>query len=385
MKALIIGGGIAGPVTALALQKVGIDSVVFEAYETTPDGVGGVLNLTPNGLDALRIVGLGDELVRLGEPVRRMVMADSRGRTLGSLEADEPSRVVWRTDLYRALRAHASALGVKVEHGKRLVGATETENVVTARFADGTTESGDLLVGADGIRSTVRTIIDATAPGPEYVGLQGFGSHAIGSGVRGAPETMYFVFGSSFLGYWQQPDGSIAWFNNLAVKEPMTVAEAREIPAGEWMARLRRAYGDDMPARELLAHSDDLFVAGPLEIMPRVPRWHRDRVVLVGDSAHAPSASSGQGASLAAESGVQLARCLRDIEDLPTAFATYERLRRPRVEKIAARAARTNNNKKAGPVAGAIMRLVMPLAMRFFGRKAFAEELGYRIDWDARI
>lgn len=378
MKALVIGGGIAGPVTALALRKAGIDSVVFEAYDTTADGVGGVLNVAPNGLAALRIVGLD---TGFGEPVRRMVMADNKGRVLGSVEG-EPSRVVWRTDLYRRLRDLATAQQIKVEHGKRLVDVETRENGVTATFSDGSTESGDVLVGADGIRSTVRTIIDPNAPGPEYVGLLGFGSYAENSGVQGDPETMYFVFGSSFLGYWAQPDGTIAWFNNLAVPEPMTTAEIAAIPSATWLARLREAYGDDMPAQQLLAHSDEVIGAGPLEIMPSVPRWHRDRMVLVGDSAHAPSASSGQGASLAAESAVQLARCLRDIRDIPTAFATYERLRRPRVEAIAARAARTNSNKRG---IGTITRLLMPLVVKTFGKRAFTKDQNYRIDWDAQV
>ncbi|GLZ31056.1 FAD-dependent oxidoreductase [Lentzea sp. NBRC 105346] len=378
MKALIIGGGIAGPVTALALRKAGIDSVIFEAYDGTADGVGGVLNLAPNGLAALRIVGLSGDF---GEPIRRMVMADSKGRVLGSAEG-EPSRVVWRSELYRRLQDLAVSQQIKVSHGKRLVAATSSADGVTATFADGSTETGDILVGADGIRSTVRTIIDPAAPGPSYVGLQGFGSYATGSGVTGAPETMYFVFGNSFLGYWPMDDDNVAWFNNLAVEEPMTVAEAQAIPTSEWLARLRDAYGDDVPAKQLLAHSDDLFVAGPLEIMPSVPHWHRDRMVLVGDSAHAPSASSGQGASLAAESAVQLARCLRDIPDIPTAFVTYERLRRPRVEKIAARAARTNSNKRS---LGPVTRLLMPLVMKTVGRRAFARDQNYRIDWDAKV
>ncbi|WP_285639119.1 hypothetical protein [Lentzea sp. NBRC 102530] len=129
-----------------------------------------------------------------------------------------------------------------------------------------------MLIGADGIRSTVRTLIDPHAPSPEYVGLLGFGSYATGSGVRADAETMYFVFGGSFLGYWAEPDGTIAWFTNLAVPEPLATAEIANTVIG----------------------------AGPMEIMPSVPRWHRDRMVLVGDAAHAPSASSGQGASLAA-------------------------------------------------------------------------------------
>ncbi len=371
MKALVIGGGIAGPVTALALQKAGIDSVVFEAYDTTADGVGGMLTVAPNGLAALRIVGLASDF---GEPLRHMVMADAQGRTLGRITGDV-SRVVTRAELYQRLRELTAAQQIKVEYGKRLVDVECREDGVTATFADGSTETGDVLIGADGIRSRVRTIIDPQAPQPEYVGLLGFGSYAENSGVHGDPETMYFVFGSSFLGYWAH-DGKIAWFNNLAVENP---DEKTTVP---WLDRLREAYGDDMPAKQLLAHSSEVVSAGPLEIMPSVPRWYRDRMVLVGDSAHAPSASSGQGASLAAESAIQLARCLRDIPDIPTAFATYEQLRRPRVERIAARAARTNSDKRG---MGPITRLLMPLVMKAFGAKAFTKDQNYRIDWGARV
>ncbi|MGW6934094.1 FAD-dependent oxidoreductase [Lentzea sp. NPDC054927] len=378
MKALVIGGGIAGPVTALALQKAGIDSVVFEAYDTTADGVGGMLSVAPNGLAALKLVGLASDF---GEPLRHMVMSDAKGRTLGRITG-ELSRVVTRAELYQRLRELTVAQQVKVEYGKRLVDVESREDGVTATFSDGTSESGDVLIGADGIRSAVRKIIDPDAPEPEYVGLLGFGSYAENSGVHGDQETMYFVFGSSFLGYWEQPDGTIAWFNNLAVDKPMTPAEVNAVPSETWLARLREAYGDDMPAKQLLAHSRELVGVGPLEIMPSVPHWYRDRMVLVGDSAHAPSASSGQGASLAAESAVQLAQCLRDIPDITEAFTTYERLRRPRVERIAARAARTNSDKRE---MGFLTRLLMPIVMKAFGAKAFTKDQNYRIDWDAQV
>jgi 2-polyprenyl-6-methoxyphenol hydroxylase-like FAD-dependent oxidoreductase len=107
-------------------------------------------------------------------------------------------------------------------------------------------------------------------------------------------------------------------------------------------------------------------------------------MVLVGDAAHAPSSTSGQGASLAVESAIQLARCLRDLPDPESAFAAYERLRRTRVEKIAAYAAKQNSQKVAGPIAKAILSLVMPIAMKTFLRpeKAFGWMHGYRIDWD---
>jgi 2-polyprenyl-6-methoxyphenol hydroxylase-like FAD-dependent oxidoreductase len=84
---------------------------------------------------------------------------------------------------------------------------------------------------------------------------------------------------------------------------------------------------------------------------------------------------------------IQLARCLRDIPDVAAAFAAYERLRRSRVEKIAADAAKQNNRKASGPVAKAIMRLLMPIAMKTFlnPEKMFGATHGYRIDWDEAV
>jgi 2-polyprenyl-6-methoxyphenol hydroxylase-like FAD-dependent oxidoreductase len=124
-----------------------------------------------------------------------------------------------------------------------------------------------------------------------------------------------------------------------------------------------------------------------MEALPSVPRWYRDRLVLVGDSAHAPSSSSGQGASLALESSVELARCLRDLPDVRAAFAAYERLRRPRVEKIAATAAKTNNQKAAGPIGKALMTVFMPLAMKTFLKpeKLFGWTHRYQIDWARNV
>ena len=110
-------------------------------------------------------------------------------------------------------------------------------------------------------------------------------------------------------------------------------------------------------------------------------------MVLVGDSAHAPSSSSGQGASLAIESAIQLAQCLRDVPAVPGAFARYEARRRPRVEKVAARAAKTNTGKALGPIATRMMGLLMPLALKTFPtpEKTLGLEQRYRINWDETV
>ena len=391
-SALIIGSGIAGPVTALALQKAGIASTIYEAYDTTADGLGGQLTVAPNGLDALRIVGADTAVRAVGQPMNHTVMADGNGRRIGEfagLSDLEPSQALWRSDLYRAIHDTAAKRAITIEYGKRLVGVDDSPTGVTARFADGSTATADVLIGADGIHSTVRTLIDPAAPGPEIVPLLNFGA-AADFAAPAAPDAMYFVFGKrAFLGYWVQPDGRTSWFSNLPHREPMSIAQARAVPAEQWLRQLQEIYADDVPARDILRHtsSDQLASFGSMEIMPSVPHWHRGRMVLVGDSAHAPSSSSGQGASLAAESAVQLARCLRDLPDVPIAFAAYETLRRPRVEKVARRAAKTNNSKALGPAAITMMRLMMPIATRTFlsPERTLGSEQRYRIDWDENV
>jgi 2-polyprenyl-6-methoxyphenol hydroxylase-like FAD-dependent oxidoreductase len=131
---------------------------------------------------------------------------------------------------------------------------------------------------------------------------------------------------------------------------------------------------------------ETLQAVGGLHIMPPVPHWHRGRMVLVGDAVHAPSNSTGQGASLAMESAIQLARCLRDVPDPSSAFTAYERLRRPRVEKIAARGARISHAKAPGPVAQRMMRLLLPVMMATMNLdKTMAAEQRYAIDWDRPV
>jgi 2-polyprenyl-6-methoxyphenol hydroxylase-like FAD-dependent oxidoreductase len=290
---------------------------------------------------------------------------------------------VWRADLYRALRDEAARRGVRIHHGKRMVDLRETADGVTARFADGTEAAAGILIGADGIRSTVRTLIDPGAPRPRYAGLLGFGARTPDTGLPSTRGVMYMVFGKrAFFGYQVLDDGSGGWFANLPHPEPMTGGQAQAVPAEEWMRTLLEVFADDrIPALDLLRRTDpaDLVITGSLEDIPTVPTWHRGRSVLIGDAAHPTSPSSGQGASLAVESAVQLARCLRDLP-YEQAFAAYEQLRRGRVERIIKMAARTNSEKAAGPVAR-VVRDPMPVAMKLARPKTWAWQFDHQIDW----
>lgn len=391
--AVIVGGGVAGPVAAIALRRAGIEATVYEAYDTQADGIGGELMLAPNGMAALAAAGVADAVGAAGVPTPRMVMETGTGRRLGQFE-DLPglpaSRTFARARLYRALIDAAVASGVRIEYGKRLTGLADGPGPVVARFGDGSTAEGDVLIGADGIRSTVRTLIDPAAPRPRYCGLIGLGGWVRDSGLPSTGGAMHLAFGKrAFFGYRVDDDGRAGWFANVHSAEMMTAAQARAIPEAEWLRRLRVLFaGDSLPALRMLDRvtPGELINVGGLQDMPPVRTWHRGRVVLVGDAAHATTPSSGQGASLSIESAVELARCLRDLP-VPRAFDAYERLRRARVEKVIARTARINNDKAPGPVGRMLRDLLFPVAMRTFynPERMMGWMHRHAIDWDARV
>ncbi|MGW1847099.1 FAD-dependent oxidoreductase [Streptomyces sp. NPDC001966] len=387
--ALVIGGGIAGAVAAMALRQAGIEAAVHEAYDSTADGAGGGMSIAPNGQNALDAIGAGDLVRAIGTPVTAMGLRSWTGRDLAQFAP--PSRLpslqfVWRADLYRALHDEAERRSVPIHHGKRLTGTTETGSGITAHFADGTEASADVLIGADGIRSTVRSLIDPAAAQPNYAGLVCFGARMHQSGMPSTDGVMYMCFGKrAFFGYQVFEDSSAVWFVNLPHRAPMTVSEARAIGANEWIRILRNAFADDRtPALEMISRTKagELLITGPMENMPGVANWSHGRMTLIGDAAHAASSSSGQGASIAVESAVELARCLRDLP-YDQAFAAYEQLRRPRVERIIKLGARTNTNKTAGPVGRVLRDLVMPATMKLINPEKMAWQFDHHIDWDA--
>jgi len=389
--AIVIGGGIAGPVTAAALHKAGIRATVYEAYPSLGEGIGGGLALAPNGMAALDIIGAADEVRALATPVARTQMSiDGKLSELPSLAEIEPLQIIGRGDLHRVLRDRAAEAGVRFEYGKRLSSATETADGVTAAFADGTTATADVLIGGDGVRSTVRTLIDPAAPDAGYTGLLGFQGYVDAEpDLDVAPGVMTFAFGKrAYYLYWKQADGWLTWGANLPSKTYMSLTEARAVPAEQWLRKLRETYSGDSPGRLLAERTTaaDLDITGAIHIMPPVPHWHTARMVLVGDAVHAPSNSTGQGASLAIESALQVARCLRDIPDPARAFAAYEALRRERVERITKRGAKTNRKKTPGPIGRKMMHATMPLFFKLMNfEKALGWEQRYRIQWQAPV
>lgn len=394
--AVVIGGGIAGPVVATALHKAGIEPVLYEAHQGSAEGVGAFLGLGLNGIDALRAVDMDAAVLARGFATPRMVITNARGRVLaefpnGATLPDGTAAItIARPDLYASLREQAIGRGIRIEFDKRLVDADTTSNAVCARFADGSTAEADLLIGADGIRSRTRTLLDPAAPAPSYVGFLNTGGYARDLDVPGEPGVNYLIFGKRcFFGYVKHPGGDVWWFANPPAATEPDPTELAAIPPEQWRARLLHLFaGDHTPAQAAITHTDTIFTGWITYDLPSVPTWHNERMVIIGDAAHAVSPSAGQGASMAIEDAITLAKCLRDIPDVPQALTRYETLRRNRVELVVAQGRRNGNGKTAGPIARIVRDLVMPIAMRRMFRDGH-DPMGWiwnhHIDWHTPI
>jgi FAD-dependent urate hydroxylase len=393
-KALIVGGGVAGPVAAMALRQAGIGSVIYEAYAGGADDAGAFLTFASNGLDALRTIDAHHLVLSEGFPTPRMTIQSGTGKHLGdvpnggTLPDGTVSQTLKRADLYRALRDEAVRRDAHVEYGKRLVDAEATPDGVVALFEDGTEEAGDLLIGADGIHSRTRRIIDPSAPGARYIPVLNIGGYARDVRVPAEPGSFRMVFGKrAFFGYAVHPSGEIWWFANPPRAEEPTRAELAAIGTECWREMLLDLFaGDASPAVEIIRSTPGKLAGWATYDLPSVPKWHRGSMIIIGDAAHATAPSSGQGASMAIEDAVVLARCLRDLPDTGQAFAAYERLRRGRVERIVAHGARTSNSKAAGPMSRVLRDLMMPLILKRVARgESLAWMHDYHIDWDAKV
>ena len=164
----------------------------------------------------------------------------------------------------------------------------------------------------------------------------------------------------------------------------ITAAERAARTPEQWRDRLVGLLaGDAGPAAELVRTGRLELCADNTHDLPRVAHWHRDRMVVVGDAAHAPSPSSGQGAALALEDAVVLATCLRDAGTVEEALTAYDSARRRRVERIVAAGARSSSSKIPGPAGRAVRDAMLRLVFRFVvTERSSAWVTGHRVRWE---
>jgi 2-polyprenyl-6-methoxyphenol hydroxylase-like FAD-dependent oxidoreductase len=393
-KALIIGCGIAGPVTALFLQRAGIEATIYEAHPAPQDEAGAFLVLAPNGVNVLKTLGLDGEVQAAGFEFAGMRFVNGAGKAIGQMDNrgdaaryGAGSVLIKRGLLHKCLREAALRQGIRIKFGKKLTGLeTPQAGGVIAHFADGTTASGDFLIGCDGIHSRTRRLILPNAPAPQYTGLVDCGGFTRAPQLADTGGWMHMIFGQrAFFGYCVTPDGEVFWFNNTPYRKEPTRDELQAISTDAWRQQLLALHAHDPePVPTLLGATTGEIGKWPVYDIPFLPTWHQGPVCLVGDAAHATSPHAGQGASMALEDAIVLAKCVRDIPDLERAFIAYQLLRKERVEEITRQARRTGQSKSTQhPLALWLRDRLLPLFLQL-GARANRRVFDYRVAWESQ-
>ena len=379
-KALIIGGGIAGPVTAIFLKKAGIDAQLFEAWPYST-GIGGGLQIAPNGMHVLAEIGLADEMIGRGSVAESFDFHSQSGARLGSINQNmrqrfgQPAVNMCRATLNEMLVNKAWCANVELRFEKRLVAIEDrADQPVVAHFADGTIAEGDFVIGADGVHSAVRGHVIPDGPKPFDTGLIGFGGFVPRAVIEHSPigRRVVTTFGQSgFFGYGfcsADPADSVMWWSTQP-SPGVDAAKYRAMSQDQLRQHLRNFHaGWHDPILQILDAAENIVVTDTLDVAT-LPTWSRKRTLLIGDAAHATSPHAGQGASLALEDAMRLGRLMQASQELSLTFQNFEAERRPRAEKIVALARRNGNSKREYSPTGAwirnrMMKLLLPVGAR---------------------
>jgi FAD-dependent urate hydroxylase len=319
MRVLIAGAGIAGLALARALHQRGVEAEVVErTTEWEHEGAG--LYLPANAVRALGELGIGSAVAARANPIGRQRFLDHRGRFLADIDVDRfwdgvgPCVAIHRAALHDVLRDAAAGVPARLGTSVRDLEGGRAPQV---SFSDGSTGSYDLVVGADGIHSTVRSLA-LGGPPVRYVGQASWRFVA-----KGFPD----------LTDWTVMLGRKRAFLTVALGEGDVYCYAdinTSDPGGAASEDWRESFADFAePVPRLLEEVADAYFSPIEEVVP--PAWTSGHVVLVGDAAHASSPNMAQGAAMAVEDALVLADVLTDGRPIEQALAAYEERRSGRV------------------------------------------------------
>ena len=334
-KILIVGGGIGGLTAAIALQRQGIETEVFEAAsELEPVGKG--IWMPPNAMQVFERLGIDDAVAERGLMLRGVEVRDRKQGTLQVLDLEQAKEKygftitsIHRARLQQTLAEHVQSGALHL--GTRCTGFAERrDGRIVVQFEDGSEEVGDVLIGADGIHSTIRQQLfpDVTL---RYAGQTCYrGIAELTLKARSALICQEVWGGEVRFGFSAIGTGEVYWF------APMTApAESPEPPSP--VEELANQYADfPEPIPEIIRHTpDEETIRTDLYDIVPLKSWSKGTVVLLGDAAHAMTPNLGQGGAQSVEDAFVLADMLAAHRaDIRQAIEEYEQLRIPKVRRL---------------------------------------------------
>lgn len=329
-RVLVVGCGIGGATAAYAMRRLGIDVHCVEIKrESSAAGTG--ICLLHNTLRALRSVEVVEPCLEAGLLFERFRQFDAAGNPI-AVNPTPPGIGIRRPDLAHILESAAQQAGVKLDFGVTVEDMVDHGDKVSVTFTDGQRGDYDVVVVADGAYSSLRAKVFGPQYAPEFAGQSGWRFSA----RRPADHDGFFLFrnqqGTGLGAIPTSKDTYYLFFlenskEHLRMPEDKMDQLLKERLAG-YSAPMVRAALDEVTGPEQV-----LFRPFDIRLMPG-PWWHKGRVVLLGDAAHAPTPQLTSGGGMAIEDGVVLAECLHAPGTAIEALEAYSRRRIPRVTRV---------------------------------------------------
>jgi 2-polyprenyl-6-methoxyphenol hydroxylase-like FAD-dependent oxidoreductase len=365
-SAVIVGGGIGGLATAAGLLRQGWSVQVLEQAPEFGE-VGAGISLWSNAFRALDALGLGDVVRAVGAQEVSGGIRDHRGRPIVRGELSSPATMFHRAELLSALLGAVPAghliAGTKVRTVRVEGGRAVVEH-------DHGTVTADLVIGADGLRSTVRTQLWPQAKPPRYAGVTSW--RTVISGFGPVPGGESWGPGALF--------GAVPMAGDRTYCYASAIASAGQTSTDGELAALRRRFGswhDPIPAL-LEKASEEQVLRHDLYYLPPLDSYVSGRAVLVGDAAHAMTPNLGQGACQSLEDAATLAVLLGPESDVDIALREYNSLRLRRSQRIAGRSRSAGRLAQLrSPVASALR----DAALRLLPGSVFERSIKSVLDW----
>jgi 2-polyprenyl-6-methoxyphenol hydroxylase-like FAD-dependent oxidoreductase len=337
MKINIIGGGIGGLTTAIALQQKGFSVKIYEAAPEIRE-VGAGLWIAANAINVFERLGIADDIKKAGNQLETSMIADHLGIPITKVDFKKiissygnGTTTIHRAKLQAILMNQVGKSNIEI--GKRLKKIENTVDAgnpdsfgkgpVSIHFEDGTRSESDILIGSDGIHSIVREQIFGTIPlrFSNQTCWRGIAKMRLAD-TKNAAE-LWGTKGGLRSSYAQINDEEVYWY--ITKKEK----EGTKIPTSEvknYLINLASEFQSEI--KKVLQNTDnEAIIQGDLSDLTPLSNWHKGNIVLVGDAAHASTPNLGQGACQAIEDAYVLAECLAKTPSVFEAFSAYEKLR----------------------------------------------------------
>jgi 2-polyprenyl-6-methoxyphenol hydroxylase-like FAD-dependent oxidoreductase len=329
MKAIIIGGGIGGLTTAIALKQQGID---FEIYEAAPElkPVGAGIVMASNAMQVFQRLGIEKKIMAAGLEVQKAVGVDDKFKVISGLDVKGKvaprygigSYAIHRGRLQQALLSEID--GSKVYLNKRLERVEQGDSKVKVFFQDGTSVEGDIVIGADGIKSAVRKNIFGDLP-LRYSGQtcwRGMAKFNLPTDRKGNSYEMWGPKKGFRFGFAPTAPDEVYFFTTFFTSEGGRDAG----PNKEKLVQLFAPFGD-LPRQIIEATPEENIIRSDIHDLAPIPQWWKGRVVLLGDAAHATTPNLGQGGCQAVEDALALAQSLKQAGNHENAFKQFQSIR----------------------------------------------------------